>query len=183
MVMYARSDILRLSLPTESGCGVPHTRPTKGDGSPFPTWGIDCAACEAHLGGDPRWSKSRFKIPLTPDEEQEAKDLADQSRLVEERIRLELQRQTVTAVLSQQGGQVDEHPEDVAITTSNDEDPGASGGIAGPTGAPKSSAADYNALSKPELMDLARDRGLTVGGTKDALVSRLVSYDNDGGTA
>ena len=97
MALYARSDLMSVSIPTTSGgCGRTHTRPvTKGVSKRV--WELNCAPCESYLRGDskpkvirvsggdknkgiasrmdhvadsdPHWSSTPETIPATPDEE------------------------------------------------------------------------------------------------------------------
>lgn len=97
MALYARSDLMSVSIPaTSGGCGETHTRPVV-KGAPRKVWKLECPACEAYLRGDhkrkvirvtggdknkgipgrmehvpdadPHWSNSPEGIPQTPDEE------------------------------------------------------------------------------------------------------------------
>lgn len=97
MSLYARSDLMSVSVPASSGgCGATHTRPVT-RGAIARTWKLDCPACEAYLRGDdkpkvikvtpadkdkgipsrmkhvadadPHWSTSPESVPKTPDEE------------------------------------------------------------------------------------------------------------------
>jgi len=95
MVLYARSDVAGITIPSASGgCGEFHGRPVI-KGAPSKEFRLDCPPCEAHLRGerrprklvyetdkrtgqpirqarvadsDPMWS-STPDVPLTPDEE------------------------------------------------------------------------------------------------------------------
>jgi SAP domain-containing protein len=97
MTLYARSDLMSVSIPpTSGGCGDSHSRPVKA-GVPAKTWGLDCPLCESVLRGDhkakvinvlpgdkdrgipnrlvhvpdsdPHWSNTPEGIPPTPDEQ------------------------------------------------------------------------------------------------------------------
>lgn len=97
MSLYARSDLMSVSVPTTSGgCGDSHSRPVV-KGSPAKTWELNCPQCEAYLKGsrkpqvlkttpgdpklgipakqervadcDPHWSSTPESVPLTPDEQ------------------------------------------------------------------------------------------------------------------
>jgi hypothetical protein len=97
MVLYARSDMMSVSIPaTSGGCGKTHTRPVA-KGVARKVWGLDCPQCEAYLRGDhkpkvikvvggdknkgipsrmdhvadsdPHWSSTPETVPPTPDEE------------------------------------------------------------------------------------------------------------------
>jgi len=97
MPLYARSDLMSVSIPsTSGGCGDSHSRPVV-RGAPAKDWELDCPSCEAYLRGarkpqilkttpgdpklgipakqervadaDPHWSSTPESIPLTPDEQ------------------------------------------------------------------------------------------------------------------
>ena len=98
MVLYARSDVMSVSVPVGSGgCGRPggHSRPVI-KGAPAKIFKLDCPPCESFLKGDrkprilkyhidaktgqsvrqeriadqdPMWSSTPDTIPLTPDED------------------------------------------------------------------------------------------------------------------
>jgi SAP domain len=97
MSLYARSDLMSISVPvTSGGCGGSHSRPVN-RGAPAKIWQLDCTACESYLRGDkkqkvihvlpgdkekgipgrmvhvadsdPHWSSTPEGIPLTPDEQ------------------------------------------------------------------------------------------------------------------
>lgn len=97
MTLYARSDLMSVSIPsTSGGCGDSHSRPVV-KGSPARDWRLDCPHCEAYLKGsrkpqilkttpgdpklgipskqervadcDPHWSSTPESVPLTPDEQ------------------------------------------------------------------------------------------------------------------
>lgn len=97
MSLYARSDLMSVSIPQASGgCGKTHSRPVS-HGAPAKTWKLDCNPCEANLRGDgkakiikvipgdkdqgipsrmehvpdsdPHWSSTPEGIPPTPDEQ------------------------------------------------------------------------------------------------------------------
>jgi hypothetical protein len=90
MVMYARSD--ELEIKCEARPGASHVRPhkTRDPESEFVAiWGIDCKPCESgHLKANTHWAKNRFRIPLTPDEEQEARDAIDDAARMDAQIKL-----------------------------------------------------------------------------------------------
>lgn len=108
MTLYARSDLMSVSIPaTSGGCGNTHSRPVKA-GVPARTWGLDCPDCETHLRGDrkmkiirtipgdkdrgipsrlehipdsdPHWSSTPEAVPLTPDEQHVHKLRAEQGK-------------------------------------------------------------------------------------------------------
>ena len=97
MSLYARSDLMSVSIPdTSGGCGKTHARPvTKGVAAKV--WRLDCPPCESYLRGDgkpkvikvipgdkennipsrmehvidshPQWSNTPEGVPPTPDEQ------------------------------------------------------------------------------------------------------------------
>lgn len=180
MVMYARSD--QLEIKCEAAPGASHVRPRRNPADPesdfMPVWGVDCRPCEqGHLRDDPHWSRSRHRIPLTPDEEEEAQQalqdaarIDSQLKLIEARTRANQYRDAVAS--GELSGLTED---DIAVTTSADVVQ------AGPeVPAPRASAdlgAPYRALTKKELSDLARDRGLPIAGTKAELVDRHAEHD------
>lgn len=69
MEIYARSDVMGVSIPAESGgCGQTHSRPVT-DGAPAKKFALDCPSCSVVLKDDPLWSKHADDLPLTPDEQ------------------------------------------------------------------------------------------------------------------
>lgn len=97
MSLYARSDLMSVSIPAASGgCGHVHSRPVT-KGAVKKVWELNCPPCESYLRGDnkpkvikviggdknksipsrmdhvadsdPHWSSTPETIPATPDEE------------------------------------------------------------------------------------------------------------------
>lgn len=97
MPLYARSDLMSVSIPANSGgCGSTHSRPVK-QGAVQKVWELRCPPCESYLRGDrrprvikvtggdknkgipsrmehvadadPHWASSPEAVPKTPDEE------------------------------------------------------------------------------------------------------------------
>ena len=113
MTLYARSDVMSVSIPTESGgCGQGHSRPVI-KGAPAKTFKLDCPPCEAYLRGDrkqkilkyqinaktgqavrqervadadPMWSSTPDTIPLTPDEDRTNSTRTERGRMQIEMI-------------------------------------------------------------------------------------------------
>jgi SAP domain len=170
MTLYARNDI---TLHMSGITGHTHRRPQKDDGSYVPVWGIDCPACEVELGGNPAWSASRYKIPLTPDEEAEAADAKAAADMAMQQAQLAIARDAAVQSAAARGAHPDINPEDIAISTGEDQGEEATGSAQDP----ETLAANYLAMNKNELKDLARDRGLPVSGTAQDLVARHVEYD------
>jgi hypothetical protein len=97
VTLYARSDLMSVSVPvTSGGCGKSHTRPVR-NGVPARDFKLDCPGCEAFLKGggrtviintppdkengipgsqkrvadmDPCWGATPESVPETPDEVQ-----------------------------------------------------------------------------------------------------------------
>lgn len=68
MTVYARSDVMSVSLSRDhGGCGATHSRPVT-HGSPVKVWSLQCPTCENHLRSDPKWAANTGDIPETPDE-------------------------------------------------------------------------------------------------------------------
>lgn len=105
MSLYARSDLMSVSIPpTSGGCGKTHTRPVT-KGVTAKVWKLDCNPCEGYLRGDgkpkiikvipgdkeqgipsrmehvidshPQWSNTPEGVPPTPDEQHVNKIRAD----------------------------------------------------------------------------------------------------------
>lgn len=52
MTLYARADVMHVSVPvTSGGCGLPHSRPVVA-GAPAKEWGLTCPQCETFLKQD-----------------------------------------------------------------------------------------------------------------------------------
>lgn len=130
MALFARSDLMSISIPvTSGGCGATHSRPVT-RGRPDKTWKLECdQGCEAYLRGDkrmkiintipgdkdrgipsrlvhvadadPHWSSTPEGIPLTPDEQHIYKLRAEQGKQ-------QLDMLTAFAALRQGGVQIPE---------------------------------------------------------------------------
>jgi hypothetical protein len=69
VAVYARSDVMSVTLSSvHGGCGNVHSRPVK-DGAPVRYWKLECGKCEDFLRSDPLWSSHESKIPETYDEQ------------------------------------------------------------------------------------------------------------------
>lgn len=70
MTVYARSDLMSVSISSQhGGCGETHSRPVR-EGAPDKLWALSCGGgCENILRGDPHWSGHPDDIPETPDEQ------------------------------------------------------------------------------------------------------------------
>jgi hypothetical protein len=170
MTIYARSDILEE--PCRAFPGTSHIRPRRASGEPVPVWGVECMPCEQALASDPRWSRSRFKIPLTPDEEAEAQDALQQARVMQQRLELERARQANMELAASRNAMLtDLMNEDVVVTTAADNCGPVPPQV--PVPPQRNYEADYGAFTKTELKELCRDRGLSVTGTNPELIARL----------
>lgn len=181
MVMFARSD--QLEIKCEAVPGTSHVRPRRDPRDPdsefVGIWGIDCKPCETgHLSRDSHWAKNRYRIPLTPDEEDEARHALEDAARMDAQLKLmearERQREYREAAAA---GQLDglADPDDVAITTAAD-NRSPEGAVAVLT-RPADVGASYRAMTVAELRTLARERGLPVTGSKTDLVARHTGYE------
>jgi len=182
MTVYARSDVMSVSLSHEhGGCGATHSRPVT-HGAPAQSWGLDCPACENHLRSDPHWSINLSEVPETPDEERtrldrEKKGQTNQQDLLVAAILAIAQSQqelpdnlakAIAALSEAREAQepVVTHAEsasDTAPDSANEPDP----------------EPDLNKLKVPELRDLAASRNLDTGGTRADLLERLQAGDTE----
>lgn len=178
MVLYARSD--QLEVKCEARPGTSHVRPrkTKDPDSEFVSiWGVDCAPCErGHLRNDPHWARTRHRIPLTPDEKDEAQAAIEDAARMDAQIKLMEARERASRYRElMASGDLDSGAEEPVITGTEDTlesapvvtetlqaDPGAS----------------YRGLTLKDLRDLARDRGVPVSGSKQDLIDRHIEYDS-----
>src|SRR5215469_16459366 len=87
--LFARSDLMSVALPAESGgCGQVHSRPVV-NGAPAKIWRItdaDCPYCVAALKGDPQWGVDQLHIPQTPDEAELTEKMKEQGQMVQEQV-------------------------------------------------------------------------------------------------
>lgn len=75
MTLYARSDLVAVSVSADhGGCGLTHSRPVVA-GAPAKVWALTCHPCEDHLRNDKLWSPQVTTIPETLDEENARKDV------------------------------------------------------------------------------------------------------------
>lgn len=178
MTLFAREDIQSVSVsPDVGGCGNTHRRPRKSNG-PVKVWGIDCQGCEAHLAADPAWSRDRFQLPKSPDQEVEDERAVARAEAAEAQARVLLARQQMDNMRLQTPLVLDINEDDIAIT--GDEVDSVDGASSPQTDRPtrvEAARGDYRAMTVPDLKDLARDRGLPVSGTKADLVDRHAEHD------
>lgn len=175
MTIFLRSDLLEF--PCRKVPGTSHVRPRKANGDPIPVWGVDCPPCEVAEASNPQVSRSRHRIPLTPDEEDEAREAQKMAEAALHQQQIMLARQAAEAAQSVRLGGLEPtlDADDVAITTSADNVSGDTGRPAAT--APADHAASYTPMTKADLVELARDRGLPVTGTKAELVRRHADHD------
>lgn len=68
MTVYARSDVMHVTVSrAHGGCGEPHSRPVR-NGAPDKLWKLSCPQCQQFLASDPLWSGTLADVPDTPDE-------------------------------------------------------------------------------------------------------------------
>lgn len=173
MTLYARSDVQTVAVSPDLGCGKAHTRPNRKDGTPVRTWELDCARCETQLEDDAQWSKSRYNVPLTAEEQAELEDLNKRAESIAATERIAAAREVARTVVEKQQGPDDYDPDDEPV---DDEDAGEGeheddGGEDDSGGGGQSD--DLDDLSRKDLNALARDAGLNIKGTRDEVIARL----------
>jgi hypothetical protein len=78
MPVYARSDVVCVTVShSHGGCGTVHARPVV-NGAPAKVWSVDCPQCKDYLAKDPLWSTTLADVPSSPDEDL-ARDNAEKS--------------------------------------------------------------------------------------------------------
>jgi len=177
MVLFARSD--QLEVKCEARPGTSHVRPrlTRDPDSDFvPTWGVDCPPCErGHLKNDPHWARTRHRIPLTPDEKDEAEQAIRDAAAMDAQIKLMEARQRSAHYKELLAtGELDAGADEPVITGA--EDTVASAPVVTET-LQADPGASYRGLPVKDLRDLARDRGIPVSGSKQELIDRHIAYD------
>jgi hypothetical protein len=78
MTLYARSDVMSVSVPIDSGgCNSQHSRPVI-NGAPVKPFALTCAPCESFLKerASDIWATTEADIPETPDEVKGREDFA-----------------------------------------------------------------------------------------------------------
>lgn len=168
VTLYARSDVQAVAL---GGVTHTHRRPMRADGTPVRRWALDCDICEPMLDDDNLWSKQKHKIPLTQAEEEEIKDLNDQANAAMERERIAVAKQLAEGVKAK-AGQTDEDDDDDKPVDSDDDKAKQEATPPEPT-----VRIDYASINYNDLNQLAKERGLAVGGKKPELVERLERHD------
>ncbi len=164
MTLYARSDVQAIAI---GDAGHSHARPKRKDGNPVRRWALDCVVCEKALDDDILWSKSKYDIPLTDEEEKEIEQLNKQANAAMERERIAQARALAEGANVQRREEADD-PDDEPVTEETEPEPELT----------VEPVADYTTMTKDDLKQVAKQRGLPVGGSKDDLVRRLAEYDD-----
>jgi hypothetical protein len=188
MTLYARSDLMSVSVPvTSGGCGRTHTRPVR-SGAPARDFRLDCPGCEAFLKGggrtvlttvpgdkengipssqkrvadmDPCWGASPESVPDTPDEKQYT---SRRNKLGAE----QLEWVRALAAAKQAGIEIPE----MAMEMLSRRLPGIVQGeiVRNEVSAPEYSLDD---LSTEKLKQMCKEQGLPFNGTRVKLIERL----------
>jgi SAP domain len=187
MALYARSDVMSVSVPIASGgCGSTHSRPVH-NGAPARDFELICAGCENFLKGggrqvlrqnpidketrtggelrrvtdvDPQWSATPDSVPDTPDE---STYTSKRDKLGREQL------EWVRAVAAAKEAGLDLPPEAVAML--NRRLPNVLGGNGQSViEAPKYGLDD---LSTEKLKAIAKSQGLPTSGSRAQLIERL----------
>lgn len=199
MTVYARSDVMSVSLSKDhGGCGAVHSRPVT-HGAPAVQWGLDCPDCEDFLRSDPHWSINLSEVPETPDEERiradkEKKGQANQSDLLAAAIiaiaqsQQELPDNLAKAIKALTDASL---PAEPVVTKGSDDGMQTvpvvidAPRVVEPEPVEPEPAAvtvettesdetvDLSKLKVPELRDLATQRGLDSSGMRAELLARL----------
>lgn len=169
MTLYARSDVAGVAI---GGVNHTHRRPLRGDGTPVRRWALTCSDCESALDDDALWSKNKYNIPLTEAEKEENERLNEEANAAIERERIAAARALAEGV-NKQSQQTADDPDDTPVTDDKQGDEQTS-----PDVPPAVEQVDYSKMAYPELQKLAKERGLDATGKKDAIIQRLVEYDD-----
>lgn len=171
MTVYARSDVMSVSLSMEhGGCGATHSRPVT-HGAPAQSWGLDCPACENHLRSDPHWNINLSEVPETPDEERVRLDREKKGQTNQQ----DLLVAAILAIAQSQQELPDNLAKAIAALSEAraDQEPVITHGEAPDEEPAENEAVDLNKMRVPELRDLAASRNLDATGTRADLVARL----------
>jgi hypothetical protein len=188
VTLYARSDLMSVSVPvTSGGCGKTHTRPVH-NGVPDRDFRLDCPGCESFLKGggrtvlltipadkengipasqkrvadcDPCWAASPEAVPDTPDEKQFT---SRRNKLGAE----ELEWVRALAAAKQAGIQIPDNAMEMLQRRLPNIIPGQV--VRNEVEAPKYSLED---LSTEKLKQICKDQGLPATGTRAKLIERL----------
>lgn len=181
MTVYARSDVMSVTLSKDhGGCGAVHSRPVT-HGAPSRVWALDCpGGCEDHLRSDPKWSASPMEVPETPDETR-GREEADKRG---ERTREAQMESAVASLASTTEGmqklislmiaaQASTNPQLAAALDALTGEPAAAPDQPAPD--QPAASTDLTALPVKDLKTLARQRGLSDAGTRAQLLDRLTA--------
>lgn len=187
MTLYARSDLMSVSVPvTSGGCGRTHSRPVR-SGAPDREFRLDCPGCEAFLKGggrmvlvttpadkengipstqkrvadcDPCWAAMPESVPPTPDEQQYT---SKRNKLGAEELEwiraLAAARQAGIGIPDAAREMLQRRLPGFEIEAARDE-----------RAAPQYSLDD---LSQAKLKQMCKDQGLPFNGTRAQLIERL----------
>lgn len=102
MTLYARGDVVYVSVPAEhGGCGQSHIRLVI-NGAPAKLFPLSCAYCERYLKDDPLWGGSQLEIPLTPDESRVAKKMEEEGDRVMHQVSAALAKSSIEQIRTAQ---------------------------------------------------------------------------------
>lgn len=191
--LYARSDIVSVWIPPESGgCGSTHTRPVDG-GKPEPEWRLDCPACTAYLKKvrDPLWAAMPADIPETPDERTIREDAEKRGERAlkksQEEINVKLAETTVqiAELLARHDGPAPDQADIAALVAAEvaklmeqrDNTPVVPEPVPAPVQLElfESEPMDLSRLHRQTLAKMCRERDLDDTGGKEQLLARLTA--------
>jgi hypothetical protein len=190
MSLYARSDVMSVSVPVASGgCGATHTRPVR-NGVPAKEFELTCPGCEIFLKGggrtvlrytpgdrdngilptqervadcDPCWGSTPDAAPETPDER----------IFVRKRIkRAQEQLDQLNALAAAQAAGLDIPPEAMWLLSRTLDPKIVQGKVANEKEieAPKYDLEDF---STDKLKRMCKEQGFPINGTRNQLIERL----------
>ena len=186
MTLYARSDVMSVSVPVQSGgCGHTHSRPVH-KGAPARDFKLDCPGCENFLKGggrqvlhitqgnkelgiathqewvaacDPQWAATPEAVPDTPDERTYT---SKRDKLGKEQLEM------INAIAVARQAGIDLPQETVDMLTRKL--PGVLGGNGQATAVLEYGLDD---LSINKLKTMCKEQGLPISGTRAQLIERL----------
>ena len=182
MNLYARSDVMGVSIAVASGgCGQTHTRPVN-NGAPAKTFELSCPQCSFALKDDVQWSKVYNDLPLTPAEQQKMEEEAKRGMISNKDDLVSGIAEGLASGLSgltscRSCGRM--NPSGMRFC-------GECGGKLGkPDDAPVpvpepvevEESPDLRSMKLTELRDLAKERGVSSAGSKGELLLRLQQTD------
>lgn len=189
MTLYARSDVMSVSIPvTSGGCGKSHSRPVR-NGAPAKEFELSCPGCENFLKGggrqvlkqnpidketrtggelvrvtdvDPQWGSTPESAPETPDEQTY---VAKRNKQGQE----ELQMIQALAFAKQAGIEIPAN----AMEMLQRRLPGVLGGNGQSTAVIEAPKYGLDDLSTEKLKAIAKSQGLPTSGSRAQLIERL----------